>query len=182
MMEHGESWMDKKRWAQAGAGKHEVRSTTGKGVLGRWGGQEGAGGEGGSRLSLVIRDVQEVYQSQHGMGAARHSMYQHHVLHPQAGGRHEQPQYVRWLLDDNFNSGRAILPGVGRWEGLAHVCREQGPTRGAGTGCGQVGWGRGRGGRDARERYVPPDSPAHPAIDQLGCWAGPTVDFLIRSG
>lgn len=59
MMEHSESWMGK-RWAQAGAGagKNEVRRERG---FGHW--RQEAGG--GSRLSLVIRDVQEVYQSQH---------------------------------------------------------------------------------------------------------------------
>lgn len=87
-MEHGESWTSKKvgTGRRRQAGKNEVRQERG---FGRWRQEE----EEASRLSLVIRDVQEVYQSQHRMST--HGT----VPHPASrGGKEDTSTTVRqWL-------------------------------------------------------------------------------------
>lgn len=125
--------------------RRQDRGTTGKGV---W--PLEAGGGGGSRLSLVIRDVQEVYQSQ--AGTVRHSKYSLPHSAPTAGGRKTRaPQYV-----DGFSMIISILgghpAGVGRFgpclQGAGTDERDRNGVELGGVGVGEVG---------TRDTY--PDSP-----------------------
>ena len=150
MMEQSESWMDKKvGTSRRRRRQDEVR--TGKGV---WPLEAGAGAGGGSRLSLVIRDVQEVYQSQEPEPEpAPYGTVQYHIPHPHAGGRNEYHS-TSMVRHDNFNLGGPSCRGGKVWPRL------QGAGADTDTGTGW-GHGRGRGPREVDAQYVPPTARHH---------------------
>lgn len=121
--------------------RRQARGTTGKGVLGRW---EGRRSSRRRRQSLVTGDT----RCAGGVPEPTSTVWHKHGTVPRpapTGGRKTRaPQYV-----NGFSMIISILgwPSCQGWEGLAHVCREQGPTKRNRNG---VGWGRSRGGRDAR--------------------------------
>lgn len=142
-MEHSESWMATKKVGTSRRRRRQERGTgiqydgRGKGV---W--TLEARGEGGSRLSLVIRDVQEVYQP-------ASTVWHRTATVPQSHNPAAATTVRQWLRHDNFNFGRPSCRGGKVW---AHVCREQGLNKRDRNGVGRWG-GVGVGEVGTRERH-----------------------------